>query len=73
MTCSSIDLDYNIVLIFSELLRAEYSDEDAGPSVDPHDGDDLDNENEEAEPNSRVLARVELARSVHEFGPSWCP
>ena len=58
------------MLILSKLLRAEYSDEDAGPDVDPHHGDDLDNDNEEAEPNSRALAHVELGRTVCEFGPS---
>jgi hypothetical protein len=57
-----------ILLIFSELLAAEYSDEDANPNVDPHRGDDLDDNNEEVELNSRVLAHVELARSVREFG-----
>ena len=70
MTCSSIDLDRNIILILSELLRAEYSDEDASRDVDSHHGDDLDNDNEEAEPNSRVLAHVELGRTIREFGPS---
>ena len=73
MTRSST-IDQNIILIFSELLRAEYSCEDASLNVDSHCRDDLDDDNEEAEPNSRVLAHVELARSVREFGPqSWCP
>lgn len=68
----SSSIDQNIILIFSELLRAEYFDEDAGPGVDSHCRDDLDDDNlnKEAEPNSRVLAHVELARrAVREFGP----
>lgn len=69
MTRSSIH--QKSILIFSELLRAEYSTEDANPIADPHHhgGNDLDDDNGEAEPNSRALARVELARSVREFGP----
>jgi hypothetical protein len=51
-------------LFFSELLRAEY--EDANPNVDHED--ELDDDNK-AERNSRVLAHVELARTVREFNP----
>jgi hypothetical protein len=60
-----------IILIFSEPLCAEYSDEElsGGPNEDSRRGDDLDDDNEEAEPKSKVLAHVELARSVREFGP----
>ena len=64
MTRSSID--QNIIIIFSEHLRAENS---AGPDVDSICGDDPDNDDKEAEPSSKVLAHVELARSVREFGP----
>jgi hypothetical protein len=67
VTHSSID----VILIFSELLRAQYSDEDPSSNVDSHCGDDLDDDNKEAESNSRVLAHVELARSVREFGPQY--
>lgn len=75
MTHSSID--QNIILIFSEILRAEHSDdEDVNPDVDPHRGNDSDldddNDSEEVDPNSRVLAYLELARSVREFCPC-CP
>jgi hypothetical protein len=62
-------VDLNIILIFSEILCAERSREDANSDVDSHRGDDLDDDNKEAEPNSRVLAHVELARTVREFGP----
>ena len=51
-------------LIFSEFL---FTDQGANPNVDLHHGDDLDSDNEEVDPNSEVLAHVELARSVHEF------
>jgi hypothetical protein len=60
-----------MVLIFSERLRAENSDVDANNNEDPHRRDDIDDDNEEAEPKSRVLAHVELARTIREFGPSW--
>jgi hypothetical protein len=59
-------IDLNIILIFSEILCAERSREDASSDVDSHRGDDLDNDNKEAEP---VLAHVELARTVREFDP----
>lgn len=70
-----------ISFIFSEFLFAEleYPDADADedvPDVDPHPRDDVDDDNEEVEPNSGVLAHVELARSVREFGlnsQSRCP
>ena len=51
-------------LIFSEFL---FTDEGANSNVDLHHGDDLDSDNEEVDPNSEVLAHVELTRSVREF------
>ena len=60
-----------MVLIFSERLRAENSDVDANNNEDPHRRDDIDDDNEEAEPKSRVLAHVELTQTIREFGPSW--
>ena len=59
-------------LIFSELLRAEYSDgdSDTNPNLNGNrrSEDDLD-DNKDAERDSRVLAHVELARTVREFSP----
>ena len=49
---------------FSEIL---FTDEGANPNVDLHHRDDLDSSNEEVDPNSEVLAHVELAQSVCEF------
>lgn len=70
MVSGSSSIDQNIIiLVFSDLLREECFDEDASPGgVDC--GDDLNEDDEEAEPNSRALAHVELARrAVREFVP----
>jgi hypothetical protein len=59
-------------LIFSELLRTEYSDgdSDTNPNGNRRGEDDLDdNKDSDAERDSRVLAHVELARTVREFSP----
>ena len=64
-------IDHNIIFISSKPFFAECSEDDANSDSHPGPGDDLDVDNEEPELNSGVLAHVELARSVREFGPHW--
>ena len=57
-------------LIFSELLRAKYSDGDSDTNSNGNRrGDDNLDDNKDAECDSSTLAHVELAQTVREFSP----
>ena len=57
-------------LIFSELLRAKYSDRDSDTNSNGNRcGDDDLDDNKDAECDSSTLAHVELAQTVREFSP----
>lgn len=61
-------------LLLIGFLCAEYSASDSESDEESDASANRRDDNEEAELNSKVLAHVQLARSVREFGlQSWCP